>query len=74
MANLDRKDIHFGHLAFFTIVHIVGLYGLYYAWNDASWSIIMFAVGYFFLVHLSITCGPHRLYSHESFRAAKSLQ
>lgn len=71
---LGRGDIHLRYLAFFTLVHLIGFYGLWYAWFHASLSIIVFAVVYFYLAHLSITCGAHRLYSHESYRASTVLQ
>jgi len=72
---LIKKDIHFGYLWFFVIVHVVGIYGIWYAALYARMSIVVVAAAvYFFLVHLSITCGAHRLYSHESYRASRALQ
>lgn len=69
-----REDVHLGYLAFFLFVHIVGFYGLWYVYAHASLSIVAFAVVYFYLAHLSITCGAHRLYAHESYRAHRGLQ
>lgn len=73
-AFLTKGDIHWGYLTFFLVVHCAGLYGVWYAVTDASSAVIGIAIIYFFLAHLAITCGAHRLYSHESYRASKTLQ
>lgn len=73
-AVLTKKDIHWGYLWFFVIVHAVGFYGIWYAVVYAHMNIVIAAVVYFFLAHLSITCGAHRLYAHESYRASTFLQ
>ncbi len=69
-----RTDIHWRYLVFFSVVHILGIYGLWYAFSSASAGVVVFAIVYFYLAHLSITVGAHRLYAHESFRASRSLQ
>ena len=74
LNSVRRRDIHWGYLGFFISVHLIGAYGIYYALTFASEYTIVFAFAYFFLAHLSITCGAHRLYSHESFEATYALQ
>lgn len=64
---------HWGYVAFYAIVHTIGIYGLISA-GGASAAVIIFTVAYFFFGHLSITCGAHRLYSHESYVASRFLQ
>ena len=59
---------------YYAMVHVLGLFGTWHAAVHATPAVIYFAVAYFFLVHLSITCGAHRLYAHESYQASQLLQ
>lgn len=70
----SQSDLNYQAVAYFTGIHILGLVGLWYAVTTAQSSVIWFAVAYFFFGHLAITCGAHRLYSHESYKATLALQ
>jgi stearoyl-CoA desaturase (delta-9 desaturase) len=59
---------------YFLMVHIVGLYGLVYAWKHASATIIWSAVVYYFVCHFSITLAAHRYYTHGSFKMHRVLE
>lgn len=61
-------------VTWFITVHILGLTGLWYTWTHYHGATIALAVGLFFLCHLSITAGMHRLYAHRSYRATKMLE
>ena len=62
------------YVAYYVFMHAIGLYGLWCAYAYASAAIVWFSIGYFFFGHLAITCGAHRLYSHESYHASTALQ
>lgn len=67
-------DLNYRWSGWFLVVHLLGLCGMFYAYLYAPVETIVFTVVYFFLCHLSITCGAHRLYAHVSYRAGKALQ
>ena len=68
------RDPHWGFIAYFGVIHLGGIIGTWYASQYASSTIVWFAIAYFFIGHLAITCGAHRLYAHESYRASTALQ
>ena len=80
------KDLHWENVTWFTMVHIVGLVGgVWYISVDSPVTFlgvsssfapetIVFSVIFFFLCHLSITCGAHRLWTHEAYHAIWQLQ
>lgn len=61
-------------VAWFALVHILGLIGIWYAWTHYHAATMTLAIGLFFVCHLSITAGMHRLYAHQSYRATKPLE
>lgn len=71
---MSRNDINYTGAAWFFLVHAVGICGLWYAYQVAAWETVVFAIVYFFLCHLSITCGAHRLYAHRAYRATPAMQ
>lgn len=73
-TSLPRERIHYGWTTWFILVHGAGLTGIVYAITDGVSATLWFAVAYFFLCHLSITCGAHRLYAHVSYHATSALQ
>lgn len=71
---LQLDEYHWGWVMYFLLVHILGITGVIYAFVYASWPTIIFALGYYFLCHLAITIGGHRLYAHRSFKTFKVVQ
>ncbi len=71
---VSRREWDYASILYFASIHIGGGIGMWYAFRYASASVIVFSVVYFFLGHLAITCGAHRLYSHESYVASRELQ
>lgn len=69
-----REDIRWGFVNYFSFVHGVGIVGVLYALFAARWNILVAAVAYFYLCHLSITMFAHRLYAHSSYWASAPLQ
>ncbi len=68
------SDIHYGWVSWFACVHTIGIIGVWYTFAHASVATIFFAIAYFFLCHLAIACGAHRLYSHRAYHATAPLQ
>ena len=57
------------HVGYFLLLHILGAVGVWYAFAFPNQSIVIAAVVYFFVCHLSITVGAHRYFTHGSFEA-----
>ena len=55
-------------------VHLCGAFGAWYIWTYFHPATLALAVCMFVLVHLSISAGLHRLYSHRAYRATKPLE
>jgi fatty-acid desaturase len=55
-------------------VHLLGALGIWYLWAHFLAATVVLALGMFVLVHLSISAGLHRLYSHKAYRATKPLE
>ena len=55
-------------------VHLCGAFGAWYLWAYFHAGTLALALCMFILVHLSISAGLHRLYSHRSYRATKPLE
>src|SRR6187200_2659376 len=55
-------------------VHLLGAFGMWYLWFNFHAATVVLAVCMFVLVHLSISAGLHRLYSHKAYRATKPLE
>jgi len=55
-------------------VHLLGALGIWYLWAYFHAATVVLALGMFVLVHLSISVGLHRLYSHKAYRATKPLE
>ncbi len=68
------RELHYGWVSWFVLVHILGIIGTVYAIVGAETGTIVFAIVFYFLCHLSISCGAHRLYSHVSYKASPALQ
>ncbi|HVX91503.1 MAG TPA: fatty acid desaturase [Candidatus Paceibacterota bacterium] len=67
--------LRWGYIAWFVSLHITALAVLWYLiFIRTLWTDIALAISLFFAMHLSITVGLHRLYSHDAFKAAKSIE
>src|SRR3954470_19848018 len=55
-------------------VHLCGVVGIWCLWSNFNLATVVLAVCMFVLVHLSISAGLHRLFSHKSYRATKPLE
>lgn len=63
------------HLAaWFIALHVLGVIAAWYLWAHYNGATVALALSLFLLCHLSITAGVHRLHSHQSYRASKSLE
>lgn len=51
----------------FAAVHLLGGIGILYVTEHSNWMTICVAIVLFFVCHLSITVGIHRLYAHRTF-------
>ncbi len=74
LDRLGDDDIDWRAVQFFIGVHAIGLYGLYYAYHFASYKIIVASILLYLYVHLSITCGTHRLFAHPTYWASAPLR
>ncbi len=65
-----------GVIAWISGVHIVGIpiAVMYIAFFGYKVQTVILAVALFYIVHLSITAGMHRLYAHRAFTATKALE
>lgn len=69
------SEYHRGYVAWFSLVLVLGCVGIgYEGFVHFSWLTVGMTIVIFFLCHLSITCGLHRLYSHGSYEASDPLQ
>lgn len=74
MANVNAGSpkaavgYHAGWVSYFAVVHLVGIYGTYYALTSVLWQTVLFTIVYYFYGHLSITILAHRYYAHKAFR------
>ena len=67
--------IRWSRIAWFSLVHGLGATAIaYMAAVYFSWATIALAVTLYFLCHISITAGMHRLYAHKAYRATKPLE
>ena len=64
-----KKEISWPAVSILIFNHVLGIVGIYYAIRYPSLSIIVAAVVYFFLCHLSIAF-LHRGFTHKAFRVA----
>lgn len=55
-------------------VHLCGVVGIWCLWSNFHAATVVLAISMFVLVHLSISAGLHRLFSHKSYRATKPLE
>ncbi|OGG48011.1 hypothetical protein A2761_01380 [Candidatus Kaiserbacteria bacterium RIFCSPHIGHO2_01_FULL_51_33] len=70
-----ERPFRYDLLAWFTIVHVAGIVAIWHmAYVHFSINTAVMAGLLFLLVHLSITMGPHRLYSHDSYKASRALE
>jgi stearoyl-CoA desaturase (Delta-9 desaturase) len=58
---------------YFSLIHVLGAAGFWYAFAYADSTLIWVAVVYFFLSHLSITIAAHRCYTHDALRMHPAL-
>ena len=65
---------HSGWVSYFLAIHVVGAVGMVYGVFGAAWATIVFTIVYYFLCHLAITIGAHRLCAHRTFRTTKPFQ
>lgn len=49
------------------VIHMLGLAGVVYLVNNFNLGILLASIGYFFLCHLAITAGAHRLFTHGAY-------
>ena len=61
-------------IIFFFVVHVLGLVGVWYAWVHAVPNIVVAAIVYFFVCHLSITIGAHRYFTHGALKMHPVLE
>src|SRR4051812_6506621 len=62
-------------VAWFSLVHVAGVVvAPWYLWVHYRAPTIALAIVVFFLGHLTISAGLHRLYSHRAYRASKPLE
>lgn len=66
-ATCIERNISWPAVGVLTANHLLGFLGVYYAVVHASWGIIIAAVAYFFLCHVSIAF-LHRGFTHKAFR------
>lgn len=69
IENSNRISVRYA--SFQVGIHLLGVIGLVYFCFHFSWSMLLAAVGYFFILHLSTTVGAHRYFTHESFLAQR---
>jgi stearoyl-CoA desaturase (delta-9 desaturase) len=55
------------------VIHSLGFSGMVYFGFYPNLAILLSAIGYFFLCHLSITVGAHRYFTHRSFTTKRPV-
>ena len=60
--------------AFLAVVHVLGVWGIYYLTVNFSWWTLGLGLLWFAFCGLSITGGYHRLFSHPTYKAAWPLR
>lgn len=77
ITNNNERQISWGNIAFIALSSI-GVFVWFpwylFAYDNKSWSLIIFSFLYFIISGLSISAGYHRYYCHRSFEASKLLQ
>ena len=69
-----ERPFRYDLLIWFIMVHVAGAIAIWYmVYVHFSINTAVMAGILFFFVHLSITMGPHRLYSHDSYKASRAL-
>lgn len=69
-------SLHKKNIIAFALIHGVGIAGSIFLYTHelVSWKTTLLTGILFILVNISITAGYHRLFSHKSYHAAKSVQ
>nr|XP_024218539.1 acyl-CoA Delta(11) desaturase-like [Halyomorpha halys] len=62
------------NIAFFSVVHCLGFYGLFLAATSAKWPTLFWTWVLNELTCLGLTAGAHRLWSHRSYKARWPVQ
>jgi len=69
------KPLRWGYITWFAYLHLAALAALcYLIFIRVLWADLVLAAVLFFLMHLSITVGLHRLYSHNAFKASPAVE
>jgi stearoyl-CoA desaturase (delta-9 desaturase) len=68
------QPLNWNLTAWFALVHVFGIVGLWYAWAHFHGATAALGFVLFVVCHLSTTAGMHRLYAHQSYRARKPLE
>lgn len=70
---IQRERFAFKQTAILVAIHLLGITGVGYFIMYPSNQILIAAVTYFFLCHLSITVGAHRYFTHGAFEAKRPV-
>ncbi len=73
MATVVRERINAKQTSIFIGIHVLGMAGLLYYWHAPNPSILIAAIIVFFIYHLSITAGAHRLFTHGAYETIRSV-
>ncbi|MEX0917263.1 MAG: fatty acid desaturase [Candidatus Paceibacterota bacterium] len=78
MANFKvwASKQHWGHWVWFSGVHAYGLVGggVYLYYFQVPWQTIALVIGMFFVGQWATSCGSHRLFTHDAYKASFPLK
>ncbi|CAB3374534.1 Hypothetical predicted protein [Cloeon dipterum] len=69
-----HQSLKWRNICGIALVHIWGMYGLWYGLQTIKWSALLFIIAYGWAGGLGVTAGAHRLWSHRSYRAKWQLR
>ncbi|KAK3919214.1 Acyl-CoA Delta(11) desaturase [Frankliniella fusca] len=73
-SNRELQPIYWSNVYWFTVMHVMALYGLKLVFTDAkllttAWAVFLYVIG-----TLGVSAGVHRLWSHKAYKARLPLR
>ncbi|XP_049868603.1 acyl-CoA Delta-9 desaturase-like [Pectinophora gossypiella] len=72
--NKNKPTIYWSSVSFFTVLHVMGVYGWYLIFTKALRLTVIWAHVYAVFGGMGITAGAHRYWTHRSYKAKLPLQ
>ncbi|XP_017888704.1 acyl-CoA Delta(11) desaturase [Ceratina calcarata] len=72
--SVKNKEMQWAVILWYIHLHVLGLYGFWFALTSAKWMTVFFTLLLTILAYLGVTVGAHRFWTHRAFEAAWPLR